>query len=234
MNAIERLSELGQSVWCDNLRRALIDSGELKELIDQGIRGIVSSPSVFERVVAGSADYDRAIEEAAAAGRSVREIYESLVVKDVQQAADQFHGVYEQSDGADGYVSVAFALELSPDVEATVREAMRLWAMVERPNVMMKVPATGNGLEAVERLISSGVNVDVTMLFSVSRYQQAVQTYRRGLRARLEQGLSIEGVASVASLSVSRIDLAVGPLLEQKGEHDLLGTIAVAHQGAAR
>ena len=237
-NPLKRLAALGQSVWLDYIRRRLIQSGELKRMIDgDGLRGMTSNPAIFEKAIAGSRDYDADIREMSRRQQDAFAIYEALSVRDVQDAADEFQTVYAASDGRDGYVSLEVNPHLAHDTAGTVDEARRLWAAVNRPNVMIKVPATSEGLPAIRRLTGEGINVNVTLLFGLPRYEEVVEAYCEGLEARLAEGQPMDRVASVASFFVSRIDTLVDSLLEQRIGQDgpqagigqaLLGEVAVA------
>ena len=229
MTKLHELDDLGQAVWLDYIRRELIDSGELQELVDQGVRGVTSNPSIFEKAIAGSADYDRDLRALVEAGRSVDEIYESLALDDIGRAADVLRPLFEESNGGDGYVSLEVSPTLAHDTEGTVAQARRLFKTLGRPNVMIKVPATPAGMPAIETLIGEGINVNVTLIFSLAHYEAVAEAYIAGLE-RLAAGpeQSLDRVASVASFFVSRIDTAVDRALKEIGEGDLQGKIAIA------
>ncbi len=215
-NHLLELQQFGQSVWMDNLSRDIIVSGKLKEMVEtQGIRGITSNPAIFEKAIAGNAIYDEAIAEGIKAGKSVTEIYEYLAFTDIQNAADILRPVYESSDGVDGYVSIEVSPHLANDTEGTVAEAIRFWQTINRPNVMIKIPGTAAGFPAIERVIAEGIPVNVTLLFSVSDYEQTALAYMRGLEQRLAQGQSVR-VASVASFFLSRIDTKIDAMLDER------------------
>jgi transaldolase/glucose-6-phosphate isomerase len=215
-NPLIKLHSLGQSIWLDFLRRGMLVSGQLQQLIDEdALMGMTSNPSIFEKAIGGSHDYDDAIRVLALEGKDVREIYETLTVEDVQRAADIFRPVYDETDGGDGFVSLEVSPHLAHDTEGTIAEARRLWAAVDRPNVMIKVPGTLEGLPAIQRLIGEGTNVNVTLLFGLPRYRQVAEAYIAGLEARVAQGAPLEHVASVASFFLSRIDVLADPLLEE-------------------
>ncbi len=230
MNA---LTDLGQSIWYDNIRRALIDSGELGQLIDAGVTGITSNPSIFEKAIVGSTDYDRALRELVEAGKSVEEIYENLVFEDIQRAADLLYPVYERTAALDGYVSIEVSPALAHDTEGTIAEARRLFMALDRPNVMIKVPATEAGIPAIETLISEGINVNVTLIFSLKNYETVAEAYIRGLEKRVETHKDLSRIASVSSFFVSRLDSAVDRSLDKIGEQDLQGKIAIANAKTA-
>jgi len=242
-NPLTKLGSLEQSVWLDYIRRDLITSGELKRLIEEdGLRGMTSNPSIFQEAIAGSHEYDDDIRTMAQAGKGVNEIYEALTQQDVKSAADAFRALYERSEGLDGYVSLEVNPHLAHDTEGTLVEARRLWAALDRPNVLIKVPATAAGLPAIQELITEGINVNVTLLFGLSRYQQVVEAYVGGLKARTSQNKPVANVASVASFFISRIDAMVDPMLEAIAEKDgpesqkarlLHGQVAIASAKAA-
>ena len=237
-NPVRKLGALGQSIWLDYIRRDLIASGELRRLIEEdGLRGMTSNPSIFEKAIAGSQDYDEDVRVMALEGKSVKSIYEALSQRDVQSAADEFRPLYDKTEGADGYVSLEVNPHLAHDTKGTMEEARRLWVALDRPNVLIKVPATAEGLPVIQQLISEGINVNVTLLFGIPRYRQVVEAYLAGLEARAVQAKPVKTVASVASFFVSRIDTLVDPLLEKfiarGGEHAdsaqmLHGQVAVA------
>jgi transaldolase len=215
-NPLLELQSSGQSIWLDFLRRGMLVSGELQQLIDEdGLGGVTSNPSIFEKAIAGSQDYDEAIRALALEGKSAREIYQALTVEDIQRAADLLYPIYENTGSRDGFVSLEVSPHLAYDTSSTVAKAHELWDAVGRPNVMIKVPATREGLPAVQQLISAGVNVNVTLLFGLLRYREVADAYLRGIMARAARGQSLEKVASVASFFLSRIDVLVDPTLEQ-------------------
>ncbi len=215
-NPLLKLAELGQSVWIDFIRRGMISSGELAALIENdGIRGVTSNPSIFEKAIAGSDDYDTVIRALALEGKDPAEIYESLAVEDIRMAADLFRPVYNRLDGRDGFVSLEVSPHLAYDTEGTIAEARRLWKALDRPNVMIKVPATRQGLGAIRQLTAEGVNVNVTLLFGLSRYREVVEAYLDGLEAYAALGRPLDRISSVASFFLSRIDVLADPLLEK-------------------
>jgi transaldolase len=215
-NPLLKLHALGQSIWLDYIRRDLISSGELSRLIAQdGLRGITSNPAIFEHSITGSDEYNEDIRAMAHHEKSVMEIYEALSQGDVQRAADEFRPLYDSTDAADGYVSLEVNPHLAHDARGTIKEARRLWAALNRPNVFIKVPATNEGLPAIQQLISEGINVNVTLLFGLPRYRQVAEAYVAGIEARVAQGKPVQHVASVASFFVSRIDGLVDTLVEK-------------------
>lgn len=229
MTKLHDLANLGQAVWLDFIRRSFLTSGDFQKLVDQGVRGVTSNPTIFEKAIAGSDDYDAAMQPMIAAGNSIDEIYEALAFEDIRGAADALRPLYEKTNGADGYVSLEVSPTLAHDAEGTIADARRLFAALDRPNVMIKVPATAAGLPAVETLISEGINVNVTLIFSLAHYQAVADAYLKGLEKRAASGADVGQVASVASIFISRVDTAVDRALEAAGHADLLGKIAVAH-----
>ncbi len=214
---LQELTALGQSVWLDYIRRGILDNGELAEMIrDRALRGVTSNPAIFEQAIARSDDYDDALRRLAERGADANDAYEALAIEDIQRAADLFRDIYEKAGGHDGFVSLEVSPELAHDTEGTLAEARRLWKVVDRPNVMIKVPGTEAGLPAIERLIGDGINVNVTLLFSIAGYERVMEAYLAGLERRAEAGEPMERVASVASFFVSRVDSAVDAELEKR------------------
>jgi transaldolase len=212
-----QLTALGQSVWLDYIRRQILENGELERMIrEYALRGVTSNPAIFEQAIAGSDDYDQALEELAAQGLEPIEAYERLAIADIQAAADLFRAVYEQSDGDDGYVSLEVSPELAHDIEGTLQEARRLWREVDRPNLMIKVPGTAEGVRAVEALLAEGINVNITLLFSLEDYERVMEAYLTALEARVSRGEPVDRVASVASFFVSRVDTSVDKQLGER------------------
>lgn len=194
----------------------MITSGELQRLIDEdGLKGITSNPAIFEKAIAKSQDYDEAMRAMVRQNKSVTEIYHDITVADVQMAADKFLPLYNKLDGRDGFISLEVNPHLARDTDGTISEARQLWQAVSRPNVLIKVPATLEGLPAITRLISEGINVNITLLFGLPRYEQVAEAYLAGLEARLAKGESVQRLASVASFFLSRIDVLVDPILEK-------------------
>ncbi|CAN5638575.1 transaldolase [soil metagenome] len=214
-----KLTSLGQSVWLDYIRRGILDNGELEAMIrEKAIRGVTSNPAIFEQAIARSDDYDDALREMAAKNVEATTAYETLAIDDIQRAADLFRSIYDEAGGHDGFVSLEVSPELAHDTEETLAEARRLWSRVDRPNVMIKVPGTDAGLPAIQELIASGINVNVTLLFSIRGYERVMEAYLSGLERRAAAGERLERVASVASFFVSRVDSAVDAELEKKLE----------------
>jgi transaldolase len=233
MNPLKELLAQGQSIWLDYIRRNMIRTGELKRLVEEdGIRGVTSNPTIFEKAIAGSTDYDDALRALLATDpkTEVRTLYERLAVEDIQLAADVLRPVFDETGGADGYVSFEVSPHLAHETRGTISEAKRLREAVDRPNVMIKVPATPEGLPAIEELIAAGVNVNITLMFSMSHYEAVARAYLRGL----ERCAAPAKVASVASFFVSRVDTMVDRALETLGAAQaqaktLLGKIAIAN-----
>lgn len=228
---IRAISALGQSVWYDSIRRSLLTSGDFERMVrEDGLSGVTSNPSIFEKAIVGSTDYDDALATSRsqlhgpATAAEVKSAYEELAMADLRQAADLLHDTYDQTDAADGYVSMEVAPDLAHDTDATIAEAQRLWAAVDRPNLMIKVPGTPEGLPAIRKLIGQGINVNITLLFSTKVYEQVVEAYLSGLEDRLAGGAKIDHLASVASFFISRIDSAVDP----KVSKSLQGKVGIA------
>jgi transaldolase len=215
-NPLLQLAAYGQSVWLDFLSRQVLASGEMASLIkDDGVSGVTSNPAIFEKAIAGSVDYDEAITRLSRQGMSTAEIYETLVVDDIRATADLLRPVYDRAEGRDGFVSLEVSPLLAHDSAGTVMEARRLWSRVDRPNLFIKVPGTLEGIAAIRQLIGEGINVNVTLLFGISRYRAVAEAYLDGLTQRAAGGLPLERVASVASFFLSRIDVLVDPQLEK-------------------
>ena len=233
MSKINDLQQHGQSIWYDNIRRAMLSSGELQRLINLGVSGVTSNPSIFEKAIAGSNDYDVALRDLTAQGYDANAIYEALVLEDIRTAADLLRPVYERTNGRDGYISLEVRPTLALDTQGTIADARRLFAELSRPNVMIKVPATPQGIPAIETLIAEGINVNVTLIFSLKQYESVAWAYINGLEKRAAAGEDISRVASVASFFVSRVDSLVDPALVQAGVSELQGKIAIANTKAA-
>ena len=230
-NPLLRLGQLGQSPWYDFITRDLLASGELARLIeDDGLLGMTTNPTIFEKAVAGSDLYDDDIRRLTSQGRSSMEVFEALAVADVRAACDAFLPVYQRTGGQDGMVSIELSPALARDTGATMVEAERLWRTVGRPNAMIKIPGTSQGLPAVTHCIAEGINVNITLLFAVERYQEVISAYEAGLEDRLGRGLPVDRIASVASFFVSRVDTKVDPLLDRTGDPaGLRGRTAIAN-----
>jgi transaldolase len=239
MNPISTLQSFGQSIWYDNIQRRLLENGELAAMIaGDEIRGVTSNPSIFQNAIAKSHDYDSALEPLARSGSGAEEIFYQLAFQDIRAAADLFLPVFTKSKGGDGYVSLEVNPYLAHDTQGTINEARHLWQLVDRPNLMVKIPATPEGIPAISQVISAGINVNVTLIFSLSRYAQVMEAYLTGLEQRYRKGLSITSIASVASFFVSRVDSKVDLQLQKmaaKGGPDaakaisLMGKAAIAN-----
>lgn len=234
-NPLIQLGRLGQSPWYDFITRELIESGTLARLIaDDGLLGMTSNPTIFEKAIASSADYDADIRRLTAEGLEPAQVFESLAVADVRAACDAFLAVYHATDRRDGLVSLEVSPTLANDSAGTIAEAKRLWTAVDRPNAMIKIPGTKAGLPAITECIAAGLNINVTLLFAVERYREVIEAYQSGLERRVAAGLPIGGIASVASFFVSRVDSRIDGILDKQGDpKGLRGTIAIANAAAA-
>ncbi len=231
-NPLAQLPKLGQSVWFDQMERRLVTEGTLQRMIEEDdLRGLTSNPTIFEKAIGGSEDYDAQLRTLASQGKSRDEIYDELVIEDIGNAADVFRPVYEKTDGEDGFVSLEVSPFLAKDTNGTVSEAKRLFARLGRPNVMIKIPATPEGIPAIEESIASGININVTLIFSNDVYAQVIEAFLRGLERRAANGEPIGSIASVASFFVSRIDTAADKQLE--GHPELQGKVAIANAKVA-
>ncbi|MDC4205960.1 MAG: transaldolase [Candidatus Manganitrophus sp.] len=215
-NPIKELQKQGQSLWLDHLNRPLITSGALQRLIDEGLTGLTSNPTIFEKAIGESADYDEEIRRLVSERKEVSEIVDTLTIKDIQMAADLFRPIYERTNGQDGFVSIELNPALAHQTEATIAAAKALHPRLDRPNVMIKVPATEEGIPAIEALTAEGISINITLLFSLERYAQVASAYIAGIKSRLQQGRPVASIRSVASVFVSRIDTAVDRLLEAR------------------
>ena len=226
MNQSSRLTELfarqGQSAWLDNLKRSYLTSGELESIVRSGVRGLTSNPTIFQKAIQGSTDYDEQFNRLISQGTSVEDAYWDLVVDDIRGALAVFAPVYESSGGGDGFVSVEVDPRLAHDTEGTLLAARELWRRIDRPNLMVKVPATLAGLPAIRALIAEGINVNVTLIFGLDRYEKVMQAYIDGLDARFDAGGSVAGIASVASFFISRVDSEVDRRLDAIGSTSAL------------
>jgi len=231
-NPLRKLESYGQSIWLDYIHRHLIESGGLQRLIEEdGLRGVTSNPTIFDEAIDGSDAYDDVIRILAYEGKDVKEIYQALTTEDVGRAADTFKPSFDRFHGSDGFVSIEVNPHLAHDIQGTVEEARQLWKVLARPNVFIKVPATMEGLQSIRQLISEGININVTLLFGLARYQMVAEAYIAGLEDRAAKGLPIANVASVASFFLSRIDVLVDSMLEEINVDDALklrGQIAVS------
>jgi transaldolase len=225
------LLALGQSVWLDYLRRDMIQSGDLAARVADGLRGMTSNPSIFESAIAGSKDYDAAFGRPEIRAKSDADAFEAIAVEDVQMAADVFRTVYDSTDGADGFVSIEVSPSLARDTQGSLNEARRLWREVGRPNVMIKIPGTREGWPAIEQALEEGININITLLFSVEHYKAVAEAYLNAMEARIAARKPVNRVASVASFFVSRVDTEVDKRLEKLGgtATSLLGQAAIAN-----
>ncbi len=216
-NPLVALVALGQSIWLDYITRDLVQGGELKRLIEEdGLRGMTSNPTIFQKAIASGQAYDDQIRELVAQGVGASEVFEALAVADIRAACDLFRPVYDQTDGLDGYVSIEVAPALARDTEGTIAEARRLWQRVDRPNVMIKVPGTDEGTPAVKHLLREGINVNITLLFSRQHHERVMWAYVEALEERVAAGQPVDGIASVASFFVSRVDTLIDKLLDEQ------------------
>jgi transaldolase/glucose-6-phosphate isomerase len=235
MNPLKQLEVCGQSVWLDYLKRSLIENGKLRTLIERdGLKGVTSNPSIFEKAIGETDEYADALKQfQAVADHSISAIYEHLAIADIRAAADVLRPVYEQTQGRDGYISLECSPYLANDTEATVSEARRLWAAAERPNLMVKVPATPAGIPAIRQLTGCGLNINITLLFSVNVYEQVVEAYISGLEDLARAGGDLSKIGSVASIFVSRIDTAIDKRLDKLGDRRVTdrfrGKVAIAN-----
>ncbi|MGH3100314.1 MAG: transaldolase, partial [Thermoleophilia bacterium] len=229
----ERLAALtaaGTSVWLDQIRRGMIEDGELARMVaEDSLRGVTSNPAIFEKAILGSSDYDEDMAAAAREGLSAREVYRRLAVKDVQLAADVLRPVYDETGGVDGYVSLEVAPRLAHDTAGTLEQARMYWELVDRPNLMIKIPATDEGIPAIEEALYEGLNVNITLLFAIEAHDRVIGAYLSGLEDRVKRHQPVDRIASVASFFVSRVDTKVDAELERLGREDLRGKAAVAN-----
>jgi len=215
MSKLTRLyKEFGQSMWYDNIARDLLESGEIQSLVDDGVRGLTSNPAIFQKAMSSGDVYDTQLRQLVADGKSAPKIYEALAISDIQRAADILRPVYDSSDGADGFVSLEVSPLLANSTQKTIDEAARLWHEVDRPNLMIKIPATPQGLPAIEESLTNGLNVNVTLIFSRDVHAHVMQAYLNALQRRVDQGQPINHIASVASFFVSRVDTLVDSKLD--------------------
>jgi transaldolase len=228
MNKVKSIHDLGQSIWLDFFDRELMNSGKLQQLIDEdGLAGITSNPSIFEKAVDSSSDYDEDIRQLASEGKSNEEIFFGFAVNDIQRAADILKPVFDKAKGTDGFVSLEVSPHLANDTQGTISQARQLWKAVNRQNVMIKIPGTREGLKAIRQCISEGININVTLLFGLPRYREVTDAYISGLEDREKNNQPIDHIASVASFFLSRIDVMLDPVLKEKKLDKLVGEIAI-------
>lgn len=226
MKPAAKLNEFGQSAWLDLIGRKLIESGELKRMIDEdGIRGVTANPAIFEKAILETNEYDGALRELIGQGKSPMQIYEAVAIADVRAACDVLRPLFDRLKGADGFCSLEVSPEIARDTHATVEEAKRFWKAVDRPNLFIKIPANPEGIPAIREATAAGISVNITLIFSVNVYQKVIDAYFSGLEERLSKGLSISQIHSVASFFVSRVDTAV----DKVAPKELQGKIAVAN-----
>ena len=229
-NHLREITEQGQAIWLDNVSRALVEDGHLARLISEdGLTGVTSNPTIFEKAIGGSDRYETDLAEAARATDDAEELFLEVALQDIRAGAELLRGVYDETEARDGYISFEVAPSLADDSQRTVESAKALRARIDRPNVMIKVPGTEAGVTAFEELTAAGVPVNVTLLFAVPRYEEVAEAYIRGLERRHEQGGDLSRVASVASFFVSRVDSAIDKQLEEKNRSDLAGKAAIAN-----
>ena len=229
---LHQAHEVGQSIWYDNMRRGLLRSGALRDLVEKGVRGLTSNPTIFEKAIVASTDYEEALKQLTAEKKSTLEIYEALVIEDLRGACDLLLSVNEESKGVDGRVSLEVLPQLATNTEKTISEGLRLAKLIGRPNIMIKVPATPEGIPAIRALTAQGVSVNITLIFALDKYEEVVDAYLSGLEDRKAAGGSFAGLASVASFFVSRVDSACDKLLKEKAAAS--PAEAARLQGAAR
>ncbi|MFS8083936.1 MAG: transaldolase, partial [Ginsengibacter sp.] len=229
MNNVKSIHDHGQSIWLDFFDRELMSSGKLQKLIDEdGLSGITSNPSIFEKAVTSSSDYDEDIKKLSDEGKNNEEIFFGFAVNDIRRATDILRPVFDESKGTDGFVSLEVSPHLANDTEGTIKQARELWKSVDRKNVMIKIPGTKEGLAAIKKCISEGININVTLLFGIPRYLEVTEAYISGLEERLKNNEPIDHVSSVASFFLSRIDVMLDPILKEKKLDALVGEVAIA------
>ena len=229
MNPLNQINNLGQSIWLDLLDREIMTSGKLQSLIEtDDLRGLTSNPSIFEKAITGSSDYDNDITELSKTTSDNSAIFFDMAIADIQRAADLFKSVYDKTNGKDGFVSLEVSPYLARDTDGTIEQARELWKRVDRKNVMIKIPGTKEGLIAIRECLREGININVTLLFGLPRYREITEAFMGGLEDHLKEGNSIKDVASVASFFLSRIDVMIDPMLKEKGAENLKGKIAIA------
>ncbi|MGN6265151.1 MAG: transaldolase [Ginsengibacter sp.] len=229
MNNVKNIHEHGQSIWLDFFDRELMNSGKLQKLIDEdGLSGITSNPSIFEKAIKGSSDYDEDIKKLSQQDKSNEEIFFGFATEDIRRAADILKPVFDEAKGTDGFVSIEVSPLLANDTQGTIKQARELWKTVGRKNVMIKIPGTKEGLAAIRQCISEGININITLLFGIPRYLEVTDAYLSGLEDRLKNNQSIDHIESVASFFLSRIDVMLDPIMKEKKLDDLVGEVAIA------
>ena len=228
-NNLKSIRNLGQSIWLDFFDRNIMDSGALKKLIENdGVSGVTANPSIFEKAITSSFDYSEDIAALSKQKSNNDDTFISLAVKDIKRAADFFKPVYQETNGNDGFVSIEVSPHLAHDTEGTIKQARELWHAINRKNVMIKIPGTTEGLPAIQKCISEGININITLLFGLPRYKQVTDAYISGLEDRIKANQPVDQIASVASFFLSRIDVLIDPLLEEKGLGKMKGQVAIA------
>src|SRR5690348_15210518 len=216
-NPLLQLKDYGQSVWYDNIDRAQLASGQFKKMLEEdGLQGVTANPTIFQKSISAGHAYDEQMQQLISEGKSTNEIYEALVIQDIRTVADLLRPIYDSTEGKDGYVSLEVSPELANDTEGTITEAARFWQIVNRPNLMIKIPATPAGIPAIRKTLSEGINVNVTLIFSIESYRAVTEAYIQALEERKAAGKDVKHIASVASFFVSRVDVLVDPLLDKK------------------
>lgn len=221
--------DLGQSVWLDFISRELMNTGQLARLISEGLRGMTSNPTIFQQSISRSNDYDRDIEQGIEREETPQQIFEHIAVTDVTRAADSIRSVYDQTNGADGFVSIEVSPGNAYDPQATIEEVQRLWKSVNRPNIFVKIPGTDAGLPAIKAMLAQGININITLLFSLDLYKQVAEVHLQAMEERVKAGKPVDRIASVASFFVSRVDNSVDKQLQERGRKDLVGKAAIAN-----
>jgi transaldolase len=229
MSKLDDLARLGQSIWLDFIHRDLLTSGRLDDLISQGLRGMTSNPSIFDQAISRGGAYDDDIKGLVASGKSVQQIYETLAFADIRSACDALRPVFDRSDRLDGYVSLEVNPTLAHDTQGTINQVRSYFHSVDRPNLMIKIPATREGIPAIQAMLGEGINVNVTLMFSIGQLDDVAEAFLSGLEHLKSQGGDLTRIASVASFFVSRVDSMIDPLLDQKGETELRGRLGVAN-----
>jgi transaldolase len=233
MKEFDQLEEIGQSIWLDYLRREYLESGDMQARIDEGVRGVTSNPSIFDAAISKHEDYDEQIAQLVEFGKDTHQIYEALVIQDIQRTCDLFRPIYDDSEGRDGFVSLEVNPGLAKDTQGTIDEVAHLHEAVDRPNLMIKIPATDEGYPAIREMLGRGVNVNITLMFSLGQYDAVAEAYLSGLEAYQAAGGDVARVASVASFFVSRVDSKVDRQLDEIGEGSIRGKIGIANAKAA-
>ncbi len=229
MNKVKQIKDFGQSIWLDSFDRKLMDSGTLQKLIDEdGLSGITSNPSIFEKAIKGSADYDADIKKLSGEQKSDEEIFFSIAIQDIQRATDILKPVFDEAKGTDGFVSMEVSPHLANDTDGTIKQAKDLWKKIDRKNVMIKIPATQEGIPAIQNCVADGININITLLFGLERYREVTEAYITGLEERLKKNLPINNIQSVASFFLSRIDVLIDPILKEKKLDEMVGEVAIA------